>query len=138
MLQLVGLESMADRPASDLPYGLQKLVGLARALALQPRLLLLDEPSAGMHREERGAFAHVLRRIQQQLRVAILWIEHDMELVADLATRVAVLDHGTLIATGSPRTVLRDPEVARVYLGSGGQRETPSPMAGERQERLQR
>jgi branched-chain amino acid transport system ATP-binding protein len=122
VLQLVGLEAMADRPASDLPYGLQKLVGLARALALQPRLLLLDEPSAGMHREERSAFARVLRRIQQQLHIAILWVEHDMELVADLATRVAVLDHGTLIASGSPQAVLRDPEVARVYLGSGSQR----------------
>jgi branched-chain amino acid transport system ATP-binding protein len=117
ILRLLGLDAVRDRPASELPYGQQKLVGLARALALEPGLLLLDEPAAGMHRHDKDDFARILRQLRDELRIPMLWIEHDLDLVAGLATRVAVLDFGTLIATGAPQTVLRDPHVARVYLG---------------------
>jgi branched-chain amino acid transport system ATP-binding protein len=107
-------------PAGELPYARQKLVGLARALAPQPDLLLLDEPSAAMHAHDRAAFARILLRIQRELAIPMLWIEHDMELVSRVAGRVAALDAGRLIATGSPETVLRDPQVVRAYLGAVG------------------
>ena len=107
---------MGDRPSSELAYGQQKLVGLARALALEPSLLLLDEPAAGMHRHVKDDFARILRKLRDELRIPMLWIEHDLDLVAGLASRVAVLDFGTLIAVGAPHAVLRDPRVARVYL----------------------
>ena len=110
---------MGDRPSSELAYGQQKLVGLARALALEPSLLLLDEPAAGMHRHVKDDFARILRKLRDELRIPMLWIEHDLDLVAGLASRVAVLDFGTLIAVGAPHAVLRDPRVARVYLGDG-------------------
>lgn len=118
LLDLLGLHAQRARPAGALPYAQQKLVGLGRALALEPRLLLLDEPAAGMHPRDKDNFVTVLRHIRATLDLPMLWIEHDLDLVADLASRVVVLDFGTLIAEGSPRSVLRDPRVVRVYLGS--------------------
>jgi branched-chain amino acid transport system ATP-binding protein len=117
VLRLLGLEGVRDTLASALPYGLQKLVGLARALALEPGLLLLDEPSAGLHRQDKELFARVVARIRQELGTSMLWVEHDMELVADLADRVAVLNFGQLIAAGAPHVVLRDARVVHSYLG---------------------
>jgi len=119
VLDFLQLDPVRERPAAELPYGRQKLVGLARALAMEPTLLLLDEPSAGLHRRDKEELAQVLLRIQHELGIPMLWIEHDMELVADLADRVYVLDFGRLIAAGPPSAVLRDPEVVRVYLGGG-------------------
>ena len=120
MMAFLGLDAVRDRPAAELPYGVQKLVGVARALVLEPRLLLLDEPSAGMNRQDKEHLAGVMLRIKDQLRVPMLWVEHDMELVADLADRVQVLHYGQTIARGHPDDVLRDPEVVRVYLGTSG------------------
>jgi len=107
-----------DMRADELPYGAQKLVGVARALALDPKLLLLDEPSTGLMREEREDFARFLLRIRHDLRLSVLWVEHDMQMVSDLADRIIVLDHGEVIADGAPEVVTRTSEVIEAYLGA--------------------
>jgi branched-chain amino acid transport system ATP-binding protein len=95
-------------------------VGLGRALAMEPQMLLLDEPSAGMNRQEKEDMARFILRIKHEIKTTIVWVEHDMQLVGDLADRVVVLNFGTKIAEGTPDNVLNDPEVIRSYLGSKG------------------
>jgi branched-chain amino acid transport system ATP-binding protein len=107
-----------DVPAGDLPYGTQKLVGVARALALDPKLLLLDEPSTGLMREEKENFARYLLRIRHELRLTVLWVEHDMQLVTDLADRIVVLSYGEVIGDGTPDVVCKMPKVIEAYLGA--------------------
>ena len=118
VLEFVELERYRHARVEGLPFGVQKIVGFARALAMSPRALLLDEPSAGLNREEREDLARHILRIRHELRIAMLWVEHDMQMVADLADRIVVLDYGRLIAQGEPQAVLSDPRVVEAYLGT--------------------
>jgi len=118
MLRLLDLEGVADRPVEALSLGVGRLVEVGRALMTQPKLLLLDEPSSGLDRRETEALATKLRTLQQEQGIAILLVEHDVELVQSLVERVFVLDFGTLIASGPTAEVLRDERVIRAYLGT--------------------
>jgi branched-chain amino acid transport system ATP-binding protein len=117
ILEFVELERYRHQPVGTLGFGTQKIVGFARALALEPKVLLLDEPSAGLNREEREDLARHILRIKHELGIAMVWVEHDMQMVADLADRLLVLNYGTALAEGAPDTVLRDPRVVEAYLG---------------------
>jgi len=117
VLAFAGLVPYRHKPVGALPFGVQKLVGFARALALDPVLLLLDEPSAGLNRPEREELAHLILRIQDELGLAMIWIEHDMQMVADLADRIHVLDYGRTLGMGSAAEVLNNPAVIAAYVG---------------------
>jgi branched-chain amino acid transport system ATP-binding protein len=104
-------------PVGALPYGVQKIVGVARAMATEPRLLLLDEPCTGLIREERENLARFILRIMHDLGPTIVWVEHDMQMVSDLADRIVVLNYGAKIADGPPHEVTAQSEVLAAYLG---------------------
>ncbi|WP_086739090.1 ABC transporter ATP-binding protein [Streptomyces glaucescens] len=116
--ELTGLGDLFDTPVAVLSYGDRKRVEFARALCLEPRVLLLDEPVAGMNGAERVRTAEVIRDVRQQLGLSVVLVEHDMGLVMRLADEVTVLDFGRAIAHGTPEEVRRDPEVLRAYLGT--------------------
>ncbi|MGD9767421.1 MAG: ABC transporter ATP-binding protein [Pseudolabrys sp.] len=119
IIELTELERYRNAPVGGLPFGIQKIIGFARALALDSSVLLLDEPSAGLNREEREDLARFILRIKHDLGVAMIWIEHDMQMVADLADRIHVLNYGKTIAEGTPSAVLSDPQVIEAYVGRG-------------------
>jgi branched-chain amino acid transport system ATP-binding protein len=118
VLEFVGLTAYRHSPVGALPFGVQKLVGVARALALEPTLLLLDEPSAGLNRAGREDLARLILRVKDELGLAMIWIEHDMQMVADLADRLHVLDYGCTLETGSAAEVLSNPAVIAAYIGT--------------------
>jgi branched-chain amino acid transport system ATP-binding protein len=117
IIDLLEIETIRKKVVGTLPYGLQKRVELARALAMQPEVLLLDEPMAGMNLEETEDMARFIINVNQMWRVSIILVEHDMGVVMDISDRVCVLEFGQKIAQGSPQEIQENPQVIRAYLG---------------------
>jgi branched-chain amino acid transport system ATP-binding protein len=118
LLEMLGLDSVAHRRVTELSFGMRRRVELARALASNPRLLLLDEPASGLNRDEIGALSQLIRQISERLRLGVLLVEHHMELVMAISDKVVALNFGRKIAEGTPAQVRAHADVITAYLGA--------------------